>query len=262
MQIKALSSSSKGNCICVTDDRTTVLLDMGLAKKTTEGLLAEIDRRPQDVDAIFITHEHSDHIKGLGVFLRKYPVPVYATAGTIEGIQNSPGLGKLPYELFHVIDSRQTVVLKDWQIRAVPVLHDAREPVVYRIDGADRSVGIITDLGTYDEELVAAFQGVSQLLIEANHDPNMLLVGTYPYALKRRILGDYGHLSNGSCGSLLNRLLHDGLQGIMLGHLSEENNYAALAYETVRESIRLADTPYGADDFLLKVAIPNGLTTF
>lgn len=262
MQLKALSSSSKGNCICVTDDHTTILLDIGLTKKKTVDLLAQIDRKPEEIDAIFLTHEHSDHIKGLGVFLRQYPVRVYTTAGTLEAIRQNSSLGRLPQEVFHVIGDGQTVQLKNWQIRAIPVRHDANEPVVYRIDSKDSSAGVITDLGSYDEELVEAFQGVEQLIVEANHDPNMLLVGGYPYALKQRILGNYGHLSNQSCGSLLNRLLHDGLRGIMLGHLSAENNYAALAYETVREVIRAADHPYGADDFLIKVAAEEGITVF
>ena len=134
------------------------------------------------------------------------------------------------------------------------ISHDAAQPVGYRLEHGGRAVGIATDMGIYNEYIVGNLSGLDALLLEANHDVNMLQVGSYPYPLKRRILGEKGHLSNETAGQLLCRLLHDHLQTVLLGHLSRENNYEELAYETVCAEVTMGDNPYKAADFDISVA--------
>ena len=134
------------------------------------------------------------------------------------------------------------------------VSHDAAEPVAYRIGYEGKKVAVCTDLGVYNDYTVECLKGLDAILLEANHDVNMLQVGPYPYYLKQRILGERGHLSNENSGRLLNRILHDNLKAVMLGHLSKENNLPQLAYEAVRLEITLGDGPYKAEDFRIQVA--------
>ena len=166
----------------------------------------------------------------------------------------SKSVGNIDSSLFNVIKGSEKFSIEDLTIRPVDVSHDANEPVAYRIDNRNNSVGICTDLGVYDESIVDNFTGVDSILLEANHDVNMLQVGRYPYQLKQRILGDRGHLSNEACGRLLCRLLHDNLSTIYLGHLSAENNLAELAYEAVRLEIHMNECSYEPNDFRIRVA--------
>ena len=134
------------------------------------------------------------------------------------------------------------------------ISHDAADPVAYLVSDGRHRVGVVTDLGYYDADIVSHMEGLDALLLEANHDIHMLQVGAYPYPLKQRILGERGHLSNETSGQLLGQILHDGMQHILLGHLSKENNYDELAYETVRLEISLGDNPYRGNDFPIEVA--------
>lgn len=142
----------------------------------------------------------------------------------------------------------------DLKIRPFKIDHDAADPVAYRVENGKKSVAVATDMGHYDEYIVENLKGLDAVLLESNHDVRMLETGPYPYHLKRRILGDRGHLSNENAGRLLNRILHDHLKKIFLGHLSRENNYPELAYETVRLEIDEGSCPYGASDFSISVA--------
>lgn len=254
MKLCSIASGSSGNCICVGSDKTTLLVDVGISKKKVEEGLNTIDMTGRDVDGILITHEHSDHIKGLGVFVRKYQVPVYATLGTIEEIKSCSSLGKLPEGIFRPIQADHNFEIEDLKVEPFTISHDAAQPVGYRIRHQDKSVGIATDLGKYTDYIVDKLAGSDVLLLEANHDVNMLQVGPYPYYLKRRILGDRGHLSNELAGRLLCELLHDNLKSVMLGHLSKENNYEKLAYETVCAEVTMGDNPYCSKDFPIQVA--------
>jgi len=134
------------------------------------------------------------------------------------------------------------------------ISHDAADPVAYLVSDGRHRVGVVTDLGYYDADIVSHMEDLDALLLEANHDIHMLQVGAYPYPLKQRILGERGHLSNETSGQLLGQILHDGMQHILLGHLSKENNYDELAYETVRLEISLGDNPYRGNDFPIEVA--------
>lgn len=254
MKMCSVSSGSSGNCIYVGSEQTSLLVDIGLSGKRIEFGLNEIDRTTGDIDGILITHEHSDHIKGLGVIARKYRIPIYATSGTIQAIQSNGSMGKLPEGIFREIYVDQPYEIGDISIDPFAISHDASQPVGYRLNHGGKSMAIATDMGKYNDYIVDKLNGLDGLLLEANHDVNMLQVGRYPYYLKRRILGERGHLSNEAAGQLLCRLLHDNMQGVLLGHLSQENNYEELALETVCAEVTMGDNPYKSKDFNIKVA--------
>lgn len=254
MKLCSIASGSSGNCIYVGSEHTNILIDAGISKKKIEEGLEKIGISGERLDGILVTHEHSDHIQGLGVFSRKYKIPIYATKGTISGIENYKSLGKMPIGLFHEIQSDKTFVLGELKIKPFAISHDAIEPTGYRIEKDNKSVAIATDLGVYDKYIVESLKGVNALVLEANHDVHMVEVGPYPYSLKRRVLGEQGHLSNELSGRLLCDILHDDLQCVMLGHLSKENNYESLAYETVKLEVTLGNNKYNGDDVHIIVA--------
>lgn len=254
MDFCSIASGSSGNCIYVGSDQTSVLIDTGISRKRIVDGLHEIDRKPEELKGILITHEHSDHIKGLGVMSRKYHIPIYATAGTIDGIRNSSSLGQIDEDLFHTIRADGKFQIEDLEVEPFAISHDAAEPVAYRLDNGEKSVAVVTDLGYYDEKIVSHLKDLDGVLLESNHDIHMLQVGSYPYYLKQRILGNRGHLSNENAGRLLCEILNDRIKTILLGHLSRENNYEALAYETVCAEVTLGDNPYKAGDFPIAVA--------
>ena len=254
MKLCSIASGSSGNCIYVGSETTHILVDTGISKKRIEEGLKKIGITGEDLSAILVTHEHSDHIQGLGVFERKYPVPVYATYGTISGIEACTKLGKLPENIFHEITIDQQFQIGDLNITPFYVSHDAMEPSGFRIEQNNKSIAIATDLGKYDEYTIENLKGINAIVLEANHDIHMVEVGPYPYPLKQRVLGEEGHLSNELSGRLLCDMLHDDLKCVMLGHLSKENNYADLAYETVKLEITLSDVPYTGDDVNIMVA--------
>lgn len=254
MRLCSLSSGSSGNCIYVGTDTTHLLVDVGISMKKTETALNTIDLTLRDIDGILITHEHADHIGGLGVIARKYGIPMYASAGTIYAIKKVNSIGAVDESLFFPIKKDERFVLKDVTVDPMRISHDAAEPLAYRFYHGNKRVAVVTDLGTYNSYTVESLKGMNALLLEANHDVNMLQVGPYPYYLKQRILGDRGHLSNELTGRLLSELMHDNMKAVQLGHLSKENNLVELAYETVRTEVTMADIPYTANDFELTVA--------
>mgnify|MGYP005758550085 CR=1 FL=1 len=254
MKLCSIASSSSGNCIFAGSETTSLLVDAGISGKRIEFGLNEIDRTTADIDGILVTHEHSDHIKGLGVVARKYKIPIYATAGTIDAILSTGNLGKLPEGIFHEIKENIPCRIRDITVYPFAISHDAAQPVGYRLEHEGKKIGIATDMGQYNDYIIENLTGLDALLLEANHDVNMLQVGKYPYYLKQRILGKRGHLSNESAGQLLCSLLHDHMKKILLGHLSRENNYEALAFETVCAEITMGDIPYTAGDFDISVA--------
>ncbi len=254
MRMCSIASGSSGNCIYVGSDATHLLIDVGISGKRTEAGLQELGLSGRDLDGIFITHEHSDHISGLKVLARKYEIPLYATGGTIDAIRKTKNGGEIDSELWVEVKEDQRFTLKDLTVYPMRISHDASQPVAYRISYGSQRVAVCTDLGEYNDYTVECLKGLDAILLEANHDVNMLQVGPYPYHLKQRILGKRGHLSNENSGRLLSRILHDGLKYISLGHLSQENNLPELAYEAVRMEITMGDNPYSAEDFQIQVA--------
>ena len=260
MRLCSIASGSSGNCIYVGSEATHLLVDVGISGKKTELGLKELGLTGNDIDGILITHEHADHIQGLGILARKYEIPIYATTGTIAAIKACGGVGKVEESLFHEVKEDTKFTLKDLTVNPMRISHDAAQPVAYRIAYGRKKVAICTDLGVYNDYTVECLKGMDALLLEANHDVNMLQVGPYPYKLKQRILGERGHLSNENTGRLLCRILHDNLQTILLGHLSKENNLPELAYESVRMEINMGENPYKASDFDIRVAKRSELT--
>ncbi|MDD3204116.1 MAG: MBL fold metallo-hydrolase [Lachnospiraceae bacterium] len=260
MRLCSIASGSSGNCIYAGSDATHILVDVGISGKRVEAGVNALGLSMKDVDGIFITHEHIDHISGLGVLARKYGIPIYTTAGTRDAILETTSVGKVDQELFQVIKPDEKLIVKDLTINPMRISHDAADPVAYRIAYGKKKVGIVTDLGTYNDYTVECLQGMDALLLEANHDVNMLQVGPYPYYLKQRILGERGHLSNEASGRLLSQLLHDDLKAVVLGHLSKENNMPELAFETVRLEVTMGETPYNGKDFPIKVARRNEIS--
>ena len=254
MRLCSIASGSSGNCIYVGSEEAHVLVDVGISGKNIEKGLNTLDLTGKDVDGILITHEHSDHIKGLGVISRKYGIPIYATGGTADAMLRMKSLGKMPEGLIHEIREDEPFEIKDLTVNPFTIPHDAAQPVGYRLECGEHSVGIATDLGKYNDYIVKNLENLDAVLLEANHDIRMLQVGKYPYYLKQRILGDRGHLPNENAGRLLCRILHDNLKAVFLGHLSRENNYEELAYETVCSEVTLGDNPYRSRDFKIQVA--------
>lgn len=254
MELMSIASGSSGNCIYIGTDRSHIIVDAGISGKKVEQGLESIGLSMQEIDGILVTHEHIDHVKGLGVLARRYDVPIYTTEGTWKAVQGMSSLGVIDKDLFHPVHAHEAFAVGDLELEPLPISHDAAQPVAYIAREGEKSAGVITDLGTYDETLVGKIQDLDILFMEANHDVRMLQTGPYPYPLKMRILGERGHLSNEASGQLLGRVLHDGVKAIVLGHLSKENNLEELAYETVRSEITLGDNPYKGGDFPIYVA--------
>ena len=240
MRMASLSSGSSGNAIYIGTEETHILVDAGISNRRIEKGLKEAGLKADDLDALVVTHEHSDHVQGLNVLMRKHDVPLYATAGTLNALRKKGILDRCPEELIHVIRAGDTLSVGDLRILPFSVDHDAAEPVAYRFESGGKAAAVATDMGHFT--------------VEANHDIRMLEAGPYPYPLKRRILGDFGHLSNESAGKLLTEILHDHVKKIILGHLSKENNLPELAFETVKWEISAGACPYKGTDFRIEVA--------
>lgn len=262
MKLGSIASGSSGNCIFVGSDKTNLLVDAGISGKRIENGLNNIDIKPDTIQGILITHEHSDHVSGLGVMARRYHMPIYATYETVMAIGRIKSLGEISGELFHYIEPDKSFYINDILVEPFSTSHDASNPVCYTMEADGGKVGIATDLGKYDEYIIDKLNDSDLLMIEANHDTNMLLVGKYPYYLKQRILGDRGHLSNDTSADLISKLINKKKQHIILAHLSKENNYEELAYETVLcELMRLG---VGLSELNLSVAhreAPSDLVT-
>lgn len=254
MELCSIASGSSGNCIYVGTEESHICIDAGISGKRIENGLNSIGLKTSEMNGILVTHEHLDHISGLGVVARRYGIPIYATEGTKEAILRTKSVGKIDESLFRVIRADERFCIGDMEIEPIRISHDAAEPVAYVMQQGKKRAAVITDLGKYDQYIVDKMQGLDVLLLEANHDIHMLQVGSYPYMLKQRILGERGHLSNEASGQLLGEVLHDHFKAVLLGHLSKENNYEELAYETVRLEVTTGDNPYTGKDFPMYVA--------
>lgn len=254
MKLASIGSGSSGNCIYAGNEKSHFLIDTGISKKRIVEGLSQMEVDPDNLKGIFITHEHNDHINGLGVFLRKYPVPVFATGKTIDAILSCSSLGKIDAGLFHSIEADNPIKIDEVTVEASEIYHDAADPVCYTFTDSDSRVGVATDLGTFDDYLVEKMQGCRSLLVESNHDLNMLMVGPYPYPLKRRIMSNTGHLSNERAGQFLSRVIGKECRQIYLGHLSKENNYTDLAYEAVKVELLMHNIDIDKENITMQVA--------
>ena len=228
----SLYSGSSGNSMFVATDKVKILIDAGLPGKRIDEALKQINQEPTNLNGIFITHEHSDHVKGVGVLSRKYDIPIYANGDTWAAMESS--IGKIKEHNIKVIDKRSITQIEDMSIKAFNIPHDAVSPTGYTISDSKKSISVATDFGTFTREIYDNIKDSEVILLESNHDVNMLKFGPYPYTLKRRILSEIGHLSNDDCGNAIVELVKcDSNKKVILGHLSNTNNQPDLAYQTV-----------------------------
>lgn len=231
MHYISVASGSSGNCHFVEKNKTKILIDAGLSGKNIIDSLDNHDINTNDIDAIFITHEHTDHIKGAGIVSRKFDIPIYATQGTWEKMQTK--LGNIKEKNIKIIKNTDNISIGDLQISSVPINHDAQDPVAYKITDGKRVMSIVTDLGIVTKEVFEFVKKSEVIVLEANHDINMLEAGPYTYELKRRVRSDFGHLSNDSAGMCAMKMVNECAYKILLAHLSRQNNIPILAYQSV-----------------------------
>lgn len=234
MKFCSLASGSSGNSEYVGSDSTSILIDAGISTRRIVNGLDIVGVSADSLDAILVTHEHSDHIKGLEVFLSKYNVPLYATMPTLDAVARADKKNRIDKSLFKAIKPDKAFLIGDIEVMPFATSHDAGQSVCYTLQSGRKKIGIATDLGVYDNYVISKLSGSNIMFIEANYDLSMLQAGPYPYSLKKRILSDVGHLSNDMGARLILQLLGRHVTNVFLGHLSKENNYPALAYETVR----------------------------
>lgn len=234
LAVAPLFSGSSGNAAYIGTEKTGILIDAGLAGSTIADALKQIDKRPEELSGIIITHEHIDHIKGVGVLSRKYDIPVYANAATWEAMDK---IGDISLKNARVIDNGDFFV-GDMTVSPIPLSHDAADPMGYAVSAYGKTVSVMTDSGKITKAMLDAAGRSTITLLEANHDVDMLKCGRYPYYLKARILSGHGHLSNADCAVAASELVKRGVKGIILSHLSKDNNLPELAMAAVSDGLR------------------------
>lgn len=230
MQFSCLSSGSKANCTFVKSGTSAVLVDVGLSTRQVEVRLQAIGARPQDIGAILITHEHSDHIAGVESFSRKHRIPVFANSGAAPYVKKA-------YHV-EVFDSSQQFSVDGFEVLPVPIQHDATEPVGFIFDDREFRLGVITDLGRITPIIRQSTHSLNAIVLESNHDQELLQVCSYPWHLKQRISSTHGHLSNDSAASFLASIANEQLSHIVLGHLSENSNTPRHALNTAAAHLK------------------------
>lgn len=250
-RFSSLFSSSSGNCTYIGSSDGGVLIDAGVSAKRITERLAEIDVSAAEIGAIFVTHEHSDHVNGLRVFAARNRIPVFATEGTAAQLIKS-GIADGSFQLN--IMPEGGVDCRGQHIEAFGTSHDSAQSCGYTVmTSDDRKIAVATDTGIVTDTIKNAVAGCDLILAESNHDIGMLRNGSYPYMLKRRILSDRGHLSNLACSELVTELVENGTTRIVLGHLSKENNLPELAFQTTKSALDIAGAVQFRD-YILKVA--------
>ena len=229
MRFASLGSGSEGNGLVVEVGDTRILIDCGFRVRDTVARLARLGLEPESLAAILVTHEHADHAGGVAAFAARYRVPVWLTFGTLEMI----GDRTTRMESIRGFDSHDTFAIGALEVRPFPVPHDAREPVQFVVSDGARRLGVLTDIGVTTRYVEASLTGCDALVLECNHDLDMLWAGDYPKWLKERISGPFGHLDNGSSAQLLAGLDRSRLKHVIAAHLSHQNNRPALAREAL-----------------------------
>ena len=241
-----LYSGSSGNALYCQYGETRLLIDAGKSGKCIEDALASIGADIRTLSGVLITHEHSDHILGAGVMARKYHLPIYATRETWWAMKDK--IGKIPPDTMREIEAGREFWLGDIGVAPFSIPHDAADPVGFRLWGGNLSISTATDLGHFSADVYRRIAGSDLVLLESNHDPDMLRANPkYAPALKKRILGDYGHLSNEACASALLKLIAGGTGTVILGHLSGENNTPGLARRVSEKTLAQEGIRPGTD---------------
>lgn len=236
MRFSVLASGSTGNAIYVENEQHSFLVDVGLSGKKMEQLFAKIGRDMSKLSGILITHEHSDHIKGLGVIARKYNLPIYANEKTWAAMENH--LGKIPLDQRFIFNMESVMSFGSLDIESFAVSHDAVDPMFYVFHENNRKLVIITDTGYVSDRMKGIIRGADTYVFESNHDVGMLQMGPYPWSIKRRILSDVGHVSNEDAAIAMSEVVYEKPTQIYLSHLSKENNMKELARMTVTQTLK------------------------
>lgn len=240
MRFASLGSGSRGNATLIEAGNTCVMVDCGFSVKEIELRMQRFGLSPANLQAILVTHEHGDHIRGVGALARKYQLPVWASSGTLQ----FDGLGDLPIR--KLLNVHEPESLQDLNIEPFPVPHDAKEPCQFIFSDGKARVGLLTDTGSITRHIIEQLDACHALMLECNHDVEMLADGPYPPALKRRVGGDFGHLSNHQAADVLDKMDTRCLQHVIAMHISEKNNDPALAVTALSEAL---DCDY--DDILV-----------
>lgn len=263
MKICALYSGSSGNSIFISNKEsasvfynrgnqggfssgTNILVDVGVNGKEIQSAMQAIEESMSDIHGILLTHEHVDHMRGIGVVMRRYNIPLYVNEKTWNRMQQL-AIGKISPDLVHIIESGSTFEIGDLSIQSFRTPHDAAESVGYRINSARSSVSVFTDIGCISENLLDCVSGSNAIFIESNYDTDMLWSGPYPWPLKKRIDGANGHLSNYDCARTIGKLLDKGTSRFVLSHLSKENNSPELALKASTEYLSEIGAKNGSD---------------
>lgn len=254
MKFSILASGSTGNAIFVGTERTGVLIDVGITGKQAEAAMQEAGIHPGEVKAILVTHEHSDHVKGIGVFARRYGIPIYANQKTWRELDGLIGqVREDQRQLFEVGEIKE---FEDLTVQSFGISHDAAEPMGFCFYCGNKKLSVATDLGYVSDKIKETIRGSDAYIFEANHDVEMLRMSSYPWSIKRRILSDVGHLSNEAAGIALTDILGGQAERVYLAHLSKENNMMELARLTVKNILEEKGMKVG-DDVHLRETYPH-----
>ena len=231
----SLYSGSSGNSLFVETPNSKILIDAGVSTKKIETALNDLEVDIHDIDAVLITHEHSDHVKGLGTLAKKFDIPIYANQETWDAMPEITEKVQLENQNFFKPDEKFDI--GDLKILPFSIPHDAANPCGFNLFYKNQKISIATDLGHIDNNIFSNIKDSKFMLLEANYEPEILKVSRYPYMLKQRIAGPHGHLSNIEAGQTISHLFGKELKEVMLGHLSKENNFPEMAYKTVAEEL-------------------------
>lgn len=247
----SLYSGSSGNSLFVETENTKLLIDAGVSSKKIETALTNLEVDPSSINGILITHEHSDHVQGLGTFAKKYNLPVFVNKKTLDAMPNQKE--KIPEKNIKNFTIEEKFEIGDMQIKPFSIPHDAANPCGFNIFKGNKKISIATDIGHMTNGILKNLEDSIFVLLESNYDSEVLKFSRYPYHLKSRIAGPNGHLSNELAGKTIAHLLKSGLQEAMLGHLSKESNFPELAYKTVIDEI-ISSGNYNENSLKLSVA--------
>ena len=247
---RSLYSGSSGNSSLVQSDNVKLLVDAGVSCRKIENALKDLDISPNELDGILITHEHTDHVQGLGTLVKKFDVPVFVNEKTLDAMPKQKD--KIPEDNINLFEISDYFEIKDLKIKPFKIPHDAANPCGFNIFNKDKKISIATDIGDINKDILKHLEDSRFILLESNYDPKVLMCSPYPYALKQRIASSTGHLSNSKAGKTISYLLKSGLKTAMLGHLSKNSNFPELAYKTVVEE--LISSNYDENSLRLSVA--------
>lgn len=251
LNFSSLYSGSTGNSLFVESDECKILVDAGTSAKSIINALSYLNKSIEDIDAILVTHEHIDHVRSLGTLSKSYNIPVYANKETFDAMPKQ--VEKIHCSNIKFFNSNEQFEIKDLKINPFQIPHDAANPCAFNIIKDKKKISIATDLGHMNLDILNNIEGSSFLLLEANYDPDILKSSRYPYNVKLRISGNKGHLPNNMSGKTIAYLLPSGLEQVVLGHLSKENNFPELAYKTIIEELMKKDF----DENSIKISVAS-----